>query len=54
MGVRVAEAIRGARLALLGAGNPLGLVDVPFALGTLRLARIREPVAGRFAPVQPC
>jgi hypothetical protein len=41
-GSRVGEAIRGVRLALLAAGNPLGLVYVPFALGTLRLARVRD------------
>lgn len=31
------EAVRGARLALLKAGNPLGLAYVPFAVASLRL-----------------
>jgi hypothetical protein len=37
-GGTVGESIRGARLGLLAQGNPLGLVYVPFALATLRLA----------------
>jgi hypothetical protein len=38
-GQPVGSAVRGARLALLGAGNPLGLAYVPFAPADLRLAR---------------
>jgi hypothetical protein len=38
-GTPVGEPTRAARLALLEQGNPLGLVYVPFALPTLRLAR---------------
>jgi hypothetical protein len=34
----------GCATGLLGAGNRLGLVYVPFALGTLRLSPVREPV----------
>jgi hypothetical protein len=37
-GVPVGEAVRAARLTLLQQGNPLGLVYVPFALASLRLA----------------
>ncbi|HUX88006.1 MAG TPA: CHAT domain-containing protein, partial [Chloroflexota bacterium] len=37
-GAHLGEAIRGARLALLASGNPLGLVYLPFAMADLRLA----------------
>ena len=36
-GATVGEAVRGARLALLARGNPLGLAYIPFALESLRL-----------------
>ena len=36
-GETVGEAVRGARLALLARGNPLGLAYIPFALESLRL-----------------
>lgn len=36
-GATLGEAVRGARLALLQAGDPLGLVYVPFALASLHL-----------------
>ena len=36
-GATVGEAVRGARLALLAGGNPLGLAYIPFALESLRL-----------------
>lgn len=32
------EAIRGARLMMLQAGNPLGLVYIPYAMAGLKLA----------------
>jgi hypothetical protein len=38
-GEPVGGAVRGARLALLKNGNPLGLVYIPFALADLRLVR---------------
>lgn len=38
-GASVGNALRGARLALLQQGNPLGLVYVPFALAGLRMVR---------------
>ena len=31
------KAVRGARLALLQQGNPLGLVYIPYAVASLRL-----------------
>ncbi len=37
-GQSIGEAVRNARLTLLGMGNPLGLVYIPFALASLRLA----------------
>jgi hypothetical protein len=37
-GAEIGEAVRGARLALLKARNPLGLVYIPFAVPSLRLA----------------
>ena len=37
MGVCVGKAIRGARLALLKASNPLGLAYIPYALASLSL-----------------
>jgi hypothetical protein len=40
LGQPVGSAVRGARLALLGAGNPLGLAYVPFVPPDLRLARM--------------
>lgn len=47
----VGESIRSARLALLKAGNPLGLVYLPFVIGTLRMveqqAAVQPAVAGR-------
>jgi hypothetical protein len=36
-GTSISEAVRGARLALLKAGNPLGLAYIPFAIASLRL-----------------
>jgi len=36
-GATVGESVRGARLALLARGNPLGLAYIPFALESLRL-----------------
>ncbi|HEY3078311.1 MAG TPA: CHAT domain-containing protein [Chloroflexota bacterium] len=36
-GVEIGEAVRGARLALLKARNPLGLVYIPFVVPSLRL-----------------
>jgi hypothetical protein len=36
-GATVGEAVRGARLALLARGNPLGLAYIPFALESLQL-----------------
>ena len=42
-GATVGEAVRGARLALLARGNPLGLAYIPFALESLRL--VAEPQA---------
>lgn len=33
----IGESVRGARLALLKLGNPLGLVYIPFAVASLRL-----------------
>jgi CHAT domain len=36
-GEPLGEAVRGARLALLAAGNPLGLAYIPFAMAGLRL-----------------
>jgi len=44
----VGDAVRGARLALLKSGNPLGLVYVPFALASLRMTQtglVNEPAA---------
>ncbi|HYI19327.1 MAG TPA: hypothetical protein VD836_11485, partial [Solirubrobacteraceae bacterium] len=38
-GESIGEAVRGARLALLARGNPLGLIYVPFVLPSVRLAR---------------
>jgi hypothetical protein len=47
----VGESIRSARLALLKAGNPLGLVYLPFVIGTLRMveqqAASQPAVAGQ-------
>lgn len=44
----IGEAVRSARLNLLGMGNPLGLVYIPFALASLRLSRRPEsPLPGR-------
>jgi hypothetical protein len=40
-GTRLGAAVRGARLDLLHAGNPLGLVYIPFALAGLRLGESR-------------
>jgi hypothetical protein len=37
-GASVGDAVRGARLALLKSGNPLGLVYVPFSLASLRMS----------------
>jgi CARDB len=37
-GSTVGDAVRGARLALLQKGNPLGLVYVPFALASLKMS----------------
>jgi hypothetical protein len=53
-GSPVGEAIRGARLALLGAGNPLGLVYVPFALGSCGWVAFSSQLTDRSAPVQAC
>jgi hypothetical protein len=39
-GVTLGAAVRGARLDLLAAGNPLGLAYIPFALPGLRLRRV--------------
>ena len=36
-GVPIGEAVRGTRLALLKAGNPLGLVYIPFVMASLHL-----------------
>ncbi len=36
-GVPIGEAVRGTRLALLKAGNPLGLVYIPFVMASLRM-----------------
>jgi hypothetical protein len=36
-GAPIGEAVRQARLSLLKDGNPLGLVYVPFVIGSLRL-----------------
>ncbi len=36
-GTTIGEAVRGARLALLQKGNPLGLVYIPFVISSLRL-----------------
>ena len=38
-GTPLGEAVRGARLALLKDGNPLGLVYIPYALAGLRLVQ---------------
>jgi hypothetical protein len=38
-GEAIGEAVRGARLALLKLGNPLGLIYVPFVLPSVRLVR---------------
>lgn len=38
-GQRLGEAVRGARLALLKRGNPLGLVYIPFAIAGLHLVQ---------------
>ena len=38
-GEPIGEAIRAARLALLAAGNPLGLAYIPFVTASLRLRR---------------
>jgi hypothetical protein len=39
-GATLGAAVRGARLELLGQGNPLGLAYIPFALPGLRLQRV--------------
>jgi hypothetical protein len=38
-GMPIGKSVRGARLALLQQGNPLGLVYIPFAIASLRLAQ---------------
>ena len=43
-GKPIGEAVRNARLALLKAGNPLGLAYIPFALASLRLHERRDVV----------
>ena len=45
-GMPIGEAVRAARLALLKAGNPLGLVYVPWALASLRLVGGTEAGSG--------
>ncbi|HEX9064907.1 MAG TPA: hypothetical protein VF843_07350 [Streptosporangiaceae bacterium] len=47
-GVSIGEAVRAARLKLLGLGNPLGLVYIPFAMAGLQLAR--RPAVPDLAP----
>jgi hypothetical protein len=42
-GAEIGEAVRGARLALLKAGNPLGLVYIPYVVASLRLAASLRP-----------
>jgi len=44
-GATIGEAVRGARLSLLKAGNPLGLAYIPFVLAGLRI--VRRPAAER-------
>jgi hypothetical protein len=44
-GAPIGDAVRGARLSLLKAGNPLGLAYIPFVLAGLRL--VRRPAADR-------
>jgi hypothetical protein len=43
-GASIGEAVRGARIALLQAGNPLGLVYVPFVLPSLHLVEQNDMV----------
>src|SRR5262249_60886449 len=45
-GAEIGEAVRGARLALLKARNPLGLVYIPFVRAGLRLVGRPAAVAG--------
>jgi hypothetical protein len=41
-GDEIGAAVRGARLALLHAGNPLGLAYIPFAPADLHLVRSQD------------
>jgi hypothetical protein len=49
-GAAIGDAVRGARLSLLKAGNPLGLAYIPFVLAGLRI--VRRPAAERGVPAE--